>query len=316
MNVSLKPGELSGSGPRSTRKTTSIFVAYRFHSEESQHFRDELEKRLKTTDSLKDVDVIDGKSVLLGDDWSGKIREALKGSKLVIGELTALSPEVLFECGYSRGVSRPMLPVVADQTWYPRLPKWLTALQIGNFSDEKGWEMILNTIDKSLNHGQIPKSNAKFPSPDPGQSVWLPGPTWFDARKDSLINVANRYDMNEPIIDLSAHDIENTYQIVIEHVCRASLIVAAIDNVSSDSFVHYACGLVVSKLKAGVSKRKLDRKLVLVVNDKTVPNSILSQSAIRAHHVIHSTDLEGLNNEIIKFGENYRRWRKDCEAIS
>lgn len=314
VNVQLTPGELSGSGPRSVASPASVFVAYRFDSQQSQWFRDELERRFKCADSLKDVNVTDGRAVLLGDNWSGKIRDVLKQSRLVVAELTALSPEVLYECGLAHGFARSVLPIVADKDWYSRLPRWLTALQLGNFSNSEAWDAIIDTIDKCLNHGHAARAYPKLPSPDPGQAIWLPGPDWFDSRKDALINVANRYDMNEPIMNISLYDIENAHDSVIEQIATASLVVASVDNLASDPFVHYACGLVVSKGSAGLSKRRLRRRVILVTNEKTNSETLVCESARHAHAAVCVTTLAGLSNELIKFGNSYQQWRKDCEA--
>jgi len=314
LTVNLRRGELSGSGPRSTKRTVSLFIAFRFNATESIKFRESIDQKLSSTISLRDVEVLDGKAVLLGEDWSGKIRDLLKRAKLVVADLTALSPEVVFECGYALGVGRQVLPVVADPSWYNRLPRWLTTLQIGCFGNEEGWNSILDTIDKCLNKGQLPKQDFRPSPPDPGQSLWLPGPEWFAPRAESLVNVANRFDMNTPEIHTLQSDLEDAYKNVLEQASKASLIVAAVDNTPADAFVHYLSGLVVSKPKAGVSRRKLERRVLIVVNDATKPENILCDSARRAHKVVHVTTLAGLNDELLKFGESYRRWRKDCEG--
>ena len=313
LNIDFKPGELTGRGPRAKPADLSVFVAYRFHSAKSTSFRSDLEQRLSIIESLRDLIVVDGKQILLGEKWSGKIREVLRRSKLIVAELTALSPEVLFECGYGFGLGKPILPIVEDSTWYSRLPRWITSLQIGNFENENGWKEIIDTIGKIINKTISIKHRHK-PVPDPGAATWISGNDWFEEKKESFLNTIDRYDMNSPTT-ITPDEVENNSEYVLDELEKSSLIVASVDNVKIDTVVHFACGMVVSKNKTGASKRKMTRRVVLVTNENTNPENILSDSARRASHVIKIIKPHEFNDAIIRFGEMYRKWRQDCEIL-
>lgn len=312
MNVDLKDGELSGGGPRQKFKVVNIFVAYRFHSTESINFREELESRLLKTDSLSDVRVIDGRQILLGNNWSSQIRKAIEQSRVVVAELTALSPEVLFECGYAYGLGRPILPVVENSTWDSRLPRWLTTFQMGNFSSESGWKEIVDSIDQIVNKTGPREKTVGLPEADPGYAVWLPGTSLFEVGKDSLVTVTNRFDMNSPHTTFEVSDLFESSELVIEEVAKSSLLIASVGGISADTFVHFACGIVVSKPKTGVSNRKIMRRVILVVSKQMDKDKILSDSARRASHVVQIVNKGQLNDALIRYGEIYRRWRNDC----
>ncbi|MCI0557634.1 MAG: nucleoside 2-deoxyribosyltransferase, partial [Nitrososphaera sp.] len=117
----------------------------------SEQFRESLERKLSETECVRVVTVAVGKLVPLGEKWCGKIREVIKRAKVVIADVTALSPEVLFEVGFAHGLGRPTLPVVSEQSWVGRLPRWLTELQIGHFDSPEGWDNIVNAIDDAVN---------------------------------------------------------------------------------------------------------------------------------------------------------------------
>lgn len=71
-------------------------------------------------------------------------------------------------------------------------------------------------------------------------------------------------------------------------VARASLIVAPVANITTDPIVHYLCGLVVARPTAGVSKRKTNRRVILVVRDQNEARKLLSDSATRVKtHRLH-----------------------------
>jgi hypothetical protein len=96
--------------------------------------------------------------VPLGEKWSGKIRDVIIRARVVIADVTALSPEVLFELGFAHGLARATLPVVSGQHWVGRLPRWLTELQIGHFGSPEGWDAIVNSIDQAVN-GRVAKKS-------------------------------------------------------------------------------------------------------------------------------------------------------------
>jgi hypothetical protein len=91
----LKPGDLTGSGPRK-RKADSIFVAFAFGDQGSSAVRIKFEQRLKQTVSLRILHVTDG-HVPVGISWAREIRRRLSNARLVVADLSLLSPEVLFE---------------------------------------------------------------------------------------------------------------------------------------------------------------------------------------------------------------------------
>ena len=240
VTVKFKDGELSGSGPRAGKRNPTLFCAYRFRSNESKRFRDELEHRLLDTDSLRDVSVVDGKKVLIGEQWSPGIRDILRRARVVIADITALSPEVLFEVGFAHGLERPTLPVVQHHNWLSRLPRWLTDFQIGNFSSDEGWNDIINTIDLAINGPGLTKLPRKFPPPGPGQAVWLPGPPWHEQNREKLASIANRYEMPEPEMSIIKDDLIERADEVIDTIAKSTLLIAPLDNSSSDTLVHYS----------------------------------------------------------------------------
>jgi hypothetical protein len=122
--------------------------------------------------------------------------------------------------------------------------------------------------------------------------------------------------MNPPTTHLTASDLVENPGDFLGEVVRASLIVAPVANITTDPIVHYVCGLVVARPTAGVSRRKLNRRVILVVQDQNEARKLLCDSATRVNTHVLVTLPDRLSQALLRFGETYRRWRKACEEAT
>lgn len=308
----LEAGELTGRGPRSEKSQPSIFVAYRFKSAESMNFRTQFEAKLSHIEALRDVDVVDGR-VLPGDTWSTTIRKRIKRARLVVADVSYLSREVLFECGFAWGLSRRILPVLESSSLHSDLPRWLTALQVGHYSDKGGWNDILDSVSENL--GIERRWGVPPPDPIPHRIAWLGEGGKSGLGRRQLEEVCRRFGLTIAAGELVADDIDDAEESLILEVCRSSLVIAFLDGTSSDCLYHFCAGVVVAHPTAGAASRKLVRRVLFVVTGGLSVDEVLADSARRVTRnirVIHESDLA---KELLAFGGRYESWRQEQEEL-
>lgn len=307
----LDPGELTGRGPRSQKSRPTIFVAYRFRSKASVNFRIELEKRISELDALRDVRVVDG-HVLPGEHWPSKIRKRLKKSRLVVADVSGLSREVLFECGFAWGWNRRILPVVEEHSHHEGLPGWLTSLQVGQYGDAHGWGEILDSISENLTSRR--RSKVPPPDPIPHRVVWLVEEGDLSRARKQLEESCRRFALTVSQEDLVVDDIYEAGESLVYEVCRSALVVASLDGSATDCLNHFCAGVVVAKPTAGAATRKLYRRVLFVVRGGMRVEDVLAESARKATQNIRLISGSELGREIMNFGKRFEAWRREQEA--
>ena len=304
----LTAGELTGSGPRSASKPDSIFVAYSFATKDSHAIRIKFEQRLRRTVSLRNLRISDG-HVPVGTSWATEIRQRLTDARLVVADLTLLSPEVLFECGFAWGLGRPILPITRVSPTDAQLPRWLTDLQVGDLSSEKGWGHLIDSVGAHLQEPKSRRNSRRLPPSIPGLIVVLPTPPITDAIVGHVNQVAARYGMRKPeICEGSVEALAATEPNIVNNVARASLLVAGLNQSPSDSFVHFAAGVIVAHPKAGASRRLLDRRVLLVVPSAKQLSELTADSARRVEPTVRTVTQTDVSAELTRYGTAYQRW--------
>lgn len=303
----MSRGELSGGGPRAIA-LPKLFVAYRFDTKESKQFRQRLEVDIKNSDSLANVKVTDG-HVETGESWPSEIRRRIKAARLVVADVTTLSPEVLFECGFAWGLNKTIMPVVEDSESASQLPSWLTELQITDFSTSKGRLQILDSVAKNISRTRFGRQRKPPPQPIPGKLIWLCGDTEFENYRDHAQQTATRHKLGM-VTEERPHSIDEAKESLINEVSQASLMVACLNNSSSDPFIHFVTGVIVSKPTAGAAKRKLGRRVILAVPESISVDDVISDSARRCGNTVKVVACRQLNAELMSYGKMYKRYKK------
>jgi hypothetical protein len=303
--------EIIGSGPRKLSKE-AIFVAYSFKSQSSCDFRVTLEQNIGRSPSLSYFDVLDGR-VDVGKSWPTEIRNRLKRSRVIVADLTSLSPEVLFECGLAWGLGKPILPVTERPELLSTLPRWLTDLQVGHFSSDIGWEELLNSLSHHIEettqkHRRAPSSGA-----NPRSIVLLKTKNSIYDMEQQVRQTSSRFGMDLVDDENTIDALENISSDLASRVAHCSLLVAPLQNYPSDSFIHFACGVIVSKPTAGASSRRLNRRILLVVANETESNCLPADMARRVSDTIKIVTHNILAKELTNYGQLFQRWFKRQE---
>jgi hypothetical protein len=310
----LTPGELSGSGPRNSPTPDTLFAAYSFGVAASRAFRMTLEQHLRRSESLREVRVTDG-HVPVGKSWPAEIRRRLKEARLVVADLTLLSPEVLFECGFAWGLSRPILPVTRLSPNVDRLPRWLTDLQVGDTSTAAGWMHLVDSVSSHLRETKGSRKLRGLPPAVPGRLVVLPYLPIDTPAVEQVQHIARRYGLSVDVIDTLPEVLAVTEPSVIHRVAQASLLVAGLHHAPSDSFVHFAAGVVVSHPKAGASDRLLNRRVLLVVTSAAAIRELAADSALKVEQTVRAAAWVEMADEVALYGRAYQRWERGQEEL-
>jgi len=293
----------------------AVFIAFSFSLPSSSSFRVSLEQRIHQTPSLYGVDVFDGK-VAVGKHWPSEIRERLEKSRVVIADLTTMSPEVLFECGFGWGLGKPILPVTSNHSEHRTMPRWLTEWQVGHFSSDEGMSELLNSLGQhisELSRGRRSASRTRSAGADPRSVVLLKGQYDSTEIEGQVRQTAARFGMVVYEGDTLVSSLESTNNELAQQIAGCSLLVAPLTNQPSDSFMHFASGVVASVPTSGASKSKLARRVLLVVNGTTEFEKLPSDSGRRASETIRVVTVNRLTQELVQYGEQFKHWVRKQE---
>ncbi len=302
----LKLGEIVSEPRNPGPPHAEVFVAFRFNDPASKRFREEIEIRCGGSQALQGVHFTDG-HVLLSESWAGKIRERVGRARFVLADVTDLSPEVLFECGFGWGLGRRILPVVQSPSQRERLPRWLTDVQVGHFDDESGWAEIVESVSHFVRKRGPGTVVQRRPEPRPGLALWLRGPDWYEAKFEHFTQACTRCSLEAAVED-PREGVKGSEESALTRVAQTSFLIAPLDLRPSDSFVHFAAGVVAAKPMAGASKQKLTRRMVKVIRDDIDPSRLVADSARRCKTTVLVTRAEDLAAEMIGIFGNYSKW--------
>ena len=307
----LRKGQLSGGGPRKKPKP-SIFIAYSFGKTDSQRFRDNLEEAIRRSHSLSQVEVQDG-HVRVGASWPTEIRRRLKAARLVVADLSVLSPEVLFECGFAWGLHKAILPVTSESGGFSHLPNWMKEIQFGIHSASGDLASVVDAISQALNDKRRSPAGANGSSPNP-RNIALIAPPSCEHVIDQVRHGCGRYGFDLLGPELTGETMSDIGDGFVSAVASASLFVGRLGNTDLDNQVHFGAGMVCAVPNAGVSKVKFQRRVLLVVGNDERPEVCVSDSARRVAGIVKVIRESQIGLEITAFVQAYRLWEKKVGA--
>jgi hypothetical protein len=296
--------DLIGGGPR-RKALPAIFVAYRFDSDKSSKFRADFGSAIRRTSSLTDVEILDGR-VDIGDNWPKEVRIRLTRAQLVIADLSSLSKEVLFECGFAWGLGQKILPVTASITQRSNVPAWLTDMQWGHYMDDGGLDNLIDSVAQHLrsrNKTRIPPRSAAAKPP----SVFvISNNNEQNGIHDLVQSACREWELENPGILTDVDSLDALEDDRVEEASRASLLVGELNGGRADSFVHFASGAILAKPTSGISSKRFTKRVLLVV-PKSYQRDMVASGARKIKHVRVITK-EDLVHELREHGKSYRNW--------
>ncbi|MFQ5852220.1 MAG: hypothetical protein ACE5JU_16755 [Candidatus Binatia bacterium] len=278
----------------------SIFIAYRMTFEESIKFRQALEDALASHPDLAQLAVTDGR-VPHGVKWADVIRDRIKKSKVVVGDVTGMRPDVVFELGFAFGLRKVVIPVVSNPDARSGLPAWLGATQTGDYATESGVLGIVSSIAALLSDPEFSRV-PRPPDPVPGLAVWWRVLDWNNRARQEFEIAVRREGLNALILDEGTPD-----DILIRRATSASLLIVSLDGSECDGLAHYICGGVVSRPQAGYG-RLLSREVLLLEPPNVKKGGLVADSLRRCQETALAVGIDEVREETLKYCQRYRRW--------
>ena len=276
----------------------SIFIAYRMKNPESRRFRDSLAKALTQHPTLK-CRVEDAGRIPVGKKWAPQVREMIKRSKLVVGDVEGLRPEVLFELGFANGLKTPVLPVVSGLE-IKDIPYWLRSTQLGSYSSGPGIAEIVGSIETYM--AQSGKAGTPR-SPVSSLVVWLRRFAWNESAFDQLKTAARREG-----ISFEAFEETDSEDVIIEKAYLSTFLIISLDGTDWDGFGHFVCGTALSKPFAGYSAKRLDRRIVILEPPTVQTKKFTAEGVSRCSETVVVTKPDKLLSEFERFLERRKEW--------
>jgi len=250
----------------------SIFIAYRMEFETSKAFRTRLTDTLTHNLGFKNFHLTDGNTNLGNKDWPTSVRETIKHARMVIGDITGERIEVMFEMGFARGLHAPSISVVERREMRSTLPEWLSREQVGCFGAENDMVHLLQSITQVLRNPSLGRPRAAL-TPEPQSVVWLRMKDWtLQCRSQFERELTSR---GRTLLPFDTDDLDTN---ALDEAARSSLLVAVLDGTAADVFVHYVCGAIVAKPRAGQGDLRLTRQVLLLTQDGKAKSDIIAKS--------------------------------------
>jgi len=282
-------------------KPPSIFVAYRMKSEESKSFRRTLEQALNSHPDLSRLLVNDGHVPAGTPSWAEAIRKRIQSAKAVVADVTGMRPDVLFELGFAYGLSKATIPVVSTSTGHANLPGWICGAQLGHYGDRSGIVGIVSGIAAQLSDPEFARVR-RPPQPIPGLAVWLRCLDWNRHISDQFTTVAAREGLKVEVLPNNVFD-EST----IKRAASASLLVVSLDGTESDALMHFVCGAVVAKPRAGYG-RTLSRVILVLQEPNMTGQNLIADSLRRCSDVVNVIEVNKVIDHTTRFGRKHNEW--------
>lgn len=293
--------ELRGSYGAS-KKPATIFVAFRMRSVESKQFRSAIEEETRSRGDLSTLVIVDG-SVPAGTAWAPEIRRRISKAKAVIGDITQLSSEVLFEMGFAYGLKKITIGAVAETNDRYKLPAWLSITQLGTYGSPADVTALVSSIAVHLRDPDL----AKLPEPKqpvPELVVMLRQRKWNEQAYSQARYLVQKTGLTLVQFNLDDGTPDET---VIQRAASASLLIISLDGTEPDALMHYICGAVLAKPESQVAGKKFHRRVV-IVEDPSNHGRPLTADSVRRCPEAKVVGSDQVKEEVEKFIAAYEEW--------
>jgi hypothetical protein len=208
--------------------------------------------------------------------------------------------EVLFEIGLAYGLRRVLVPVVASQEERSMLPSWLNATQLGYYSNAAALSALTASVSTLLSDLEF-ALGAKPANPVPGLAVWLRTLDWNKRALEQFKMAAQNEGLAIEVFNDDAPD-----EIVVRRAGSANLLVVSLDGTASDALMHFLCGAVAAKPKAGYGGSL--KRTVLVLEPPDSQRTLVAEGLRRCPETVKIIPLTSVHDETIDVGKRYGLW--------
>jgi len=245
-------------------------------------------------------------NMAFGGLWGAKnapdsgIRERIKQARAVVGDVSGMSSEVLFELGFAYGLKKIIIPAVATLSDVPALPRWLGETQLGHYADHAGINGLLASIEAHLIDPEFSKPVVPA-QPIPSLIVWPRLLQWNRHIFDQVSAISQKEGLRiETFSDGTAEEI------ILRRAGSAALLIVSLDGTSEDGLMHFLCGAVAAKPTAGYGT--LRRMILAIEEPGHEGRSFLAESVRRCSEIVRLIAISRLREEVGDFCKEYLRW--------
>lgn len=302
ISIVFEESAIRDSHRRPSKKSPTVFVAFRMKSEESKRFRLKFEEEVHTRSDLAALVVVDGHTPA-GTAWATEIRSRIAHARAIVGDVSKLSSEVLFEMGFGYGLKKITIGAVAHRDERSGLPSWLSITQLGSYGSPEEVSALAASVAGHLREPDL----AKLPEPKqpvPELVVLLRPFDWNHLAYEQVKYVAQRTGLT--VVEYDLNDVAQDEQ-VIQRSASASLLVASLDGTKHDALVHYICGAVLAKPESQVAGKKLVRRVLLLEHTSKSGTSLVAESVLRCPEA-KVLRVDQVREEAEKAAEVYKHW--------
>ncbi len=260
--------------------------------------RFDIEEALRLHPQLAQFKVEDG-VVPAGARWADHIRERIIRAKVVVGDVTGMRVDVMFELGLAYGLNKIVVPVTTSRAQVSSFPRWLGATQLGNYGDKGGLVGIVSSIATHLADPEFARVR-RAPQPIPGLAVWLRGLSWNQHALDQFLATARREALTPEVISD-----DTPGEVVLRRALRANLLVVSLDNTEADSLMHFVCGAVVAKPSAGYGTLA---RVILILEEPGQERQVTADSLQRCHEVVRLGAFSEIVGRTEGFARAFKAW--------
>jgi hypothetical protein len=289
------------------RQQASIFVAYRMDFSVSRKFRNDLADLLGKHPCPMRITVEDGR-VRHGEDWAPVIRSRIKAAKLVVGDITGLRNDVVFELGFGYGLRKPFIPVVENPEGRRTVPSWLRAKQIGSYETEAAVGGVASSVIAHITDPYISKPR-RVRDPVPGLAVWLDFAPELAGSRDQFTACCDREGFTIEVLEADKPE-----DVLIDQAARATLLAAVLTGGKRDALVHFVAGAVVARPSAGYGTKSLARRVFLLGLGGQPPRDLAADSLLRCTDIVVALEPKAVLEELATCGREHRKWLKGSKS--
>jgi len=174
-------------------------------------------------------------------EWAPFIRDRIAESQLVVGDVTHMRKEVIFELGLAKGYGKEVLPVLAPDDDGSHVPQWLNRLQRHSYGRPEQMAQIASAITNYLARPRPPAKDSV--EVKRRLALWVRLLPWNADAFEQCRGQAHQNGMAWEHVD----DPERDEERVTDRVSEASLLIVSLDYKPVDTLMHFLGGKLVAR---------------------------------------------------------------------
>lgn len=280
-------------------KAKTLFIAYRMNFPSSVELVKTLREHLQDHPTLGVWNIETGRT-LPGERWAKQVRERIRRAHIVVGDVTTLRGDVMFELGFAAGLNKHIIPVAEQAGESSMMPRWVTETQLGFFDSITGIMGIVSSIE-AVAVGRDARRVTRMPFGVPSRVTWLGHQEWCHEWRDKCRQICSEAGLGFEVVTSDAENSEQLY-----NALSANVLLAPVDGTRGDALVHFVAGAILARPFSGASTKTIAKKVVVLPRlDST---QMIADSLRRFTPNVDVVKFHELERILMAFAASYRDW--------